>query len=97
MTGGKGNGPRSERKPIAGAGKTGAALCPACGLGKPEWSYFCLGCFCKLPVGTRFSLSAMTPDRRTTAYTALRILQQLEADRKAAESGFLFEVPKNGG
>ena len=86
---------KPERKP-GKALEAGAASCPACGFEKPKWSYFCFCCFLKLPVKVQFILAAMTPNRRGAADAGLRVLRQEEADRKAAESGFLFPVRTNG-
>lgn len=88
---------KPERKPGKALEAGAGSPCPACGFERPKWSYFCFGCFLKLPVKLQFSLAAMTADRRGAADAALRILRQVEADRRAAESGFLkFPGGANG-
>jgi hypothetical protein len=96
VTGGKGNGPELERKPVAGASETGAALCPACGRPMKPWALICFRCFCALPMGTRYSLAAALPKRPGALNSAILILRQMEKDKRAFQTGDLFREGENG-
>jgi hypothetical protein len=92
---GKANADRPERKP-ADAAESGAASCPACGRSMKRWALICFPCFCKLPMHSRYALAAALPQRWGALNSAVIILRQMESDRRAFESGHLFEVGNGG-
>lgn len=70
-----------------------AALCPACQAVVKHGAAFCFGCFCKLSLGVKYML-ADTHRRLEAIHIGVDVLKRIEADKKAARGGSLFQGEK---